>query len=42
MKIFKKAVVVGFEWENVDGVWQKFYEEVGEFEEVLKLEDKEY
>jgi len=42
MKISKKAAAVGFEWENVDGVWQKFYEEVGEFEEALKSEDKEH
>ena len=42
MKISKKAAAVGFEWENVDGVWQKFHEEVGEFEEALKSEDKEH
>ncbi|MGD1703827.1 nucleoside triphosphate pyrophosphohydrolase [Dapis sp. BLCC M229] len=42
MKISKKAAAVGFEWENVDGVWEKFHEEVGEFEEALKSEDKEH
>ncbi|NEQ37959.1 MAG: nucleoside triphosphate pyrophosphohydrolase [Okeania sp. SIO3I5] len=42
MKISKKAAAVGFEWENVDGVWEKFYEEVGEFQEALKSEDKEH
>ena len=42
MKISKKAAAVGFEWENVDGVWDKFHEEVGEFEEALKSEDKEH
>ena len=42
MKISKKAAAVGFEWESIDGVWQKFYEEVGEFKEALKSEDKEH
>ncbi|MDJ0556354.1 MAG: nucleoside triphosphate pyrophosphohydrolase [Microcoleaceae cyanobacterium MO_207.B10] len=42
MKISKKAAAVGFEWENVEGVWNKFYEEVGEFEEALKSEYKEH
>ncbi|MCH2048384.1 MAG: nucleoside triphosphate pyrophosphohydrolase [Trichodesmium sp. ALOHA_ZT_67] len=42
MKISKKAAAVGLEWENIDGVWQKFHEELGEFEEALKSEDKEH
>ena len=42
MKISKKAAAVGFEWENIEGVWDKFHEEVEEFEEALKLEDKEH
>jgi XTP/dITP diphosphohydrolase len=40
MKISKKAAGVGFEWENIEGVWQKFHEEVGEFEEALQQGDK--
>ena len=40
MKISKKAAAVGFEWENVDGVWDKFREEIGEFEYAVKHEDK--
>lgn len=42
MKISKKAAALGFEWENIEGVWEKFHEEVGEFEEALKSEDKEH
>lgn len=38
MKISQKAAAVGFEWENVDGVWEKFHEELGEFEQALKAE----
>jgi len=40
MKISKKAVRAGFEWKNVDGVWDKFEEELGEFKEALATEDK--
>ena len=40
MKISKKAAGAGFEWENVDGVWKKFEEELGEFKEALTTEDK--
>lgn len=42
MKISKKAAAVGFEWETVEGVWDKYHEEVQEFEEALKSEDKEH
>lgn len=35
MKISRKAAAVGFEWENVEGVWQKFHEELGEFEQAI-------
>ncbi|WP_416668376.1 nucleoside triphosphate pyrophosphohydrolase [Egbenema bharatensis] len=40
MKISRKAAAVGFEWENVDGVWEKFHEELGEFEQALQAETK--
>jgi len=40
MKISKKAARAGFEWKNVDGVWDKFEEELGEFKEALATEDK--
>ena len=40
MKISKKAAGAGFEWENVEGVWDKFEEELGEFKEALATEDK--
>ena len=40
MKISKKAAGAGFEWENVDGVWDKFEEELEEFKEALTTEDK--
>lgn len=38
MKISQKAAGAGFEWENVEGVWEKFHEELGEFEQALKAE----
>ena len=41
MKISSKAASVGFEWENVEGVWEKFREELGEFEQALREETKE-
>jgi XTP/dITP diphosphohydrolase len=41
-KISKKAVTVGFEWENIEGVWEKFEEELAEFKEALQTEDKEH
>jgi XTP/dITP diphosphohydrolase len=40
MKISQKAAAVGFEWENVAGVWEKFHEELGEFEQALQSETK--
>ena len=40
MKISSKAAAVGFEWENVEGVWAKFREELGEFEQALREEPK--
>ncbi|MEA5506678.1 nucleoside triphosphate pyrophosphohydrolase [Halotia wernerae UHCC 0503] len=38
MKISQKAAAVGFEWENIDGVWEKFHEELGEFQQALAEE----
>ena len=41
MKISEKAAQVGFEWNNVDEVWGKFHEELGEFQQALAEETKE-
>ncbi len=41
MKISKKAANVGFEWENIDGVWDKFSEELAEFKQALREETQE-
>lgn len=38
MKISKKAADVGFEWESIDGVWEKFSEELAEFKQALTEE----
>lgn len=35
MNISQKAAEVGFEWENIDGVWDKFREELAEFQHAL-------
>lgn len=40
MKISQKAAAAGFEWENVEGVWDKFNEELAEFKEALKHKDQ--
>lgn len=42
MKISQKAASVGFEWDNIDGVWDKFEEEVAEFKEAIQGSDKEH
>jgi XTP/dITP diphosphohydrolase len=41
MKISEKAADVGFEWENIDGVWAKFHEELAEFQQALAAETPE-
>jgi XTP/dITP diphosphohydrolase len=41
MKISQKAAAVGFEWENIDGVWDKFHEELTEFQQALAHETPE-
>ncbi|MBE9053967.1 nucleoside triphosphate pyrophosphohydrolase [Nostocales cyanobacterium LEGE 11386] len=41
MKISQKAAAVGFEWENIAGVWAKFHEELGEFQQALAEETPE-
>jgi XTP/dITP diphosphohydrolase len=40
MKISQKAAAAGFEWENVEGVWSKFEEELEEFQAALQTTDK--
>jgi XTP/dITP diphosphohydrolase len=40
MKISRKAAAAGFEWPNLKGVWEKFSEELGEFQEALDSGDK--
>lgn len=41
MKISRKAAAVGFEWESIEGVWAKFHEELGEFEQALREETQQ-
>ncbi|WP_052050709.1 nucleoside triphosphate pyrophosphohydrolase [Leptolyngbya sp. KIOST-1] len=40
-KISVKAAKAGFEWEAIDGVWEKFHEELDEFRAALAHEPKE-
>lgn len=40
-KISAKAAKAGFEWDDIDGVWDKFHEELNEFREALANEPKE-
>lgn len=39
-KISKKAASAGFEWHDVDGVWEKFQEELSEFHRAVESESK--
>lgn len=41
MKISQKAAAAGFEWENIDGVWAKFHEELTEFQQAIAQETPE-
>ena len=41
MKISTKAAKAGFEWETLDGVWEKVDEELGEFRHALEHESPE-
>lgn len=41
MKISQKAAAAGLEWENVDGVWAKFQEELAEFRQAIAQETPE-
>jgi XTP/dITP diphosphohydrolase len=40
MKISQKAAAAGFEWDDIEGVWAKFHEELAEFQQALEQEDK--
>jgi XTP/dITP diphosphohydrolase len=42
MKISQKAAAAGFEWDNAEGVWDKFKEELAEFKEAIASGDKEH
>jgi len=41
MKISQKAAAAGFEWENIEGVWAKYHEELAEFQEAIAHEPLE-
>ena len=41
LKISQKAAEQGFEWENADGVWAKFHEELEELHQAIEHESKE-
>jgi XTP/dITP diphosphohydrolase len=40
MKISQQAAAAGFEWKDIAGVWSKFREELGEFQEALATQDQ--
>lgn len=40
MTISKKAAAAGFEWDDMDGVWQKVHEELDELKEAVASGDK--
>ncbi|HEY9295220.1 MAG TPA: nucleoside triphosphate pyrophosphohydrolase, partial [Phormidium sp.] len=41
MKISQKAAAVGFEWDKIEDVWEKFNEELAEFRYSIQHETKE-
>ena len=41
MKISRKAAAVGFEWESIDGVWEKVQEELDELRSAIDHESTE-
>lgn len=41
LKMSRKAAMAGFEWESVDGVWEKFEEELRELQQAIAHESKE-
>ena len=41
LEISRYAVSCGFEWRDVQGVWEKVYEEIDEFKEAATQRDKE-
>lgn len=42
VKISKQSAKAGFEWENAEGVWDKFKEELEEFQEAIDTGDKQH
>lgn len=40
LKISEKAAAVGFEWDDIEGVWDKFHEELAEFRTAIAAESK--
>ncbi len=40
-KISRKAAAIGFEWDTVEDVWDKVYEEISEFKDASTTHDKE-
>lgn len=41
-KLSEKAAAAGLEWQDIEGVWTKFYEELAEFQESLLSSDVEH
>ncbi len=41
-KLSKKAAAAGLEWQDLEGVWAKFYEELAEFQESLLSSNVEH
>lgn len=39
-KLQEKAAKVGFDWDSVEPVWNKFYEEIDEFKEAVAVGDR--
>jgi len=42
LKISKKSAQAGFEWDNIEGVWEKFEEELREFQEAIATENLQH
>lgn len=42
LKISEKAAASGLEWPDINGIWEKFYEELAEFQEALLQNDPDH
>ena len=40
-RIQEKASSIGFDWKDINPIWDKVFEEISELKEAIKLDDKD-